>query len=80
MVGAALSKRCGALEAVHAALEIGEKAGYVLGGDNDGNEKTSEAIIRLSDKCIKKNPFVSTVSTAPTTPTSDNADHNESIF
>ena len=43
MVGAALSKRCGALEAVHAALEIGEKAGYVLGGDNDGNEKTSEA-------------------------------------
>ena len=33
--------------------------------------------IRLSDKCIKKNPFVSTVSTAPTTPTSDNADHNE---
>ena len=43
MVGAALSKRCGALEAVHAALELGEKAGYVLGGDNDGNEKTSEA-------------------------------------
>ena len=33
--------------------------------------------IRLSDKCIKKNPFVSTVSTAPTAPTSDNAGHNE---